>query len=93
MKKFVIFIIRKRLGLKPFEGFRFVGQKSERDWYFFGKECVWKVIFRRGIGEVIVPSGVSLNWLLSEKCTIRKIKVICDYFDESYAIEHGEGVF
>lgn len=85
MRKFILFLIRRRLGLKKYEGFRFVGQRSVSNWYFFGDEYVWKVRCR--IGECMSLSNVSLNWLLSDKCKIKKINISCDAFDENVLIK------
>lgn len=70
MKRLILFLIRKKLGLKKWEGFRFSNQKSSADWYFINDYNVMKV--SHGIGPVI-PSNVSLNWLLDDKCEITKV--------------------
>ncbi len=66
MKKFIIFLVRKRLGLKVGEVFQFVGQKSNAV-YYFTDDAVMKEW--RGRTE---KSRVSLNWLLDEECEIRR---------------------
>ena len=75
MKRLIIFLVRKRLGLKKYEGFRFAGQKSKDDWYFFASDKVMKIY--GGTGKPM-PSSVSLNWLLDDGCEIRKINVMFD---------------
>lgn len=64
MKKIILFLIRKRLGLKKFECFRFSNQKSNAFYYFTDSACMkyWK-----GVTE---KSHVSLNWLLDDDCKI-----------------------
>ncbi len=64
MKKFIVYLIRKRLGLKTYEMFRFVGQKADAT-YYFTEDAVMKVW--NGVTE---KSGVSLNWLLDDECKI-----------------------
>lgn len=68
LKKFVIYLVRKRLGLKTYEMFQFVGQKSDAT-YYFTEDAVMKIW--RGVTE---KSGVSLNWLLDEDCKIRSFE-------------------
>ena len=67
MKKIVMYLIRKKLGLKKNEKFQFVNQKSNAV-YFFTEEAVMK----RWHGQTML-SGVSLNWLLDDDCEIRKL--------------------
>lgn len=64
MKKLIIFLVRKRLGLKKNERFQFINQKSNAVYYFTDTE-VRKVF----LGEDY-PSSVSINWLLNEECEI-----------------------
>lgn len=68
MKKLVIFLIRKRLGLKKMETFTFVGQKSPT-YYFFTDDALIKVWRNTGNTE---KAHVSLNYILSDECTIIK---------------------
>lgn len=71
MKRLIIFIVRRRLGLKKGEGFRFDNQKSDSDWYYFTKDRLMKV----QNGYLDKPSNVRLNWLLDDECKIKKINV------------------
>ena len=71
MTRLILFLIRRKLGVKKFDGFRFSNQRSDVDYYYFTKTGLYKVDY--GTGEII-PSRVSLNWLMSDKCTIRKLK-------------------
>jgi hypothetical protein len=66
MKRFVVYLIRKRLGLSKYEPFRFAEQKSNAV-YFFTEDALMKAW--RG---VTTKSGVSLNWLLDDDCVIKK---------------------
>ena len=70
MKKFIVYLIRKRLGLKSYEVFRFVGQKSDAT-YYFTEDAVMKIW--NGATE---KSGVSLNWLLDDECEIQRLEDI-----------------
>lgn len=69
MKRLVIFLIRKRLGVGLCEQFQFANQKSNAV-YWFTKEKVFK--YYDGHVE---PSGVSLNWLLDDECEIVKVQM------------------
>lgn len=70
MKKLIIFLIRKRLGLKKGVRFRFTNQK-DRCFYYFDNEQLNKEIWSKGRIRV---SDVSLNWLLSDDCRIEVFK-------------------
>lgn len=65
MKKLIIFLIRKRLGLKERQPFQFVNQKSNAV-YYFTKDAIIKA-WRGNIEK----STVSLNWMLDDECEIR----------------------
>lgn len=67
MRALIVFLIRKRLGLKKYEYFRFANQKSDAK-YFFADEAVIKI--ENDWPEL---SGVSLNWLLDDDCEIVKV--------------------
>ena len=67
MKRLIIFLVRKKLGLKKFEKFQFTNQKSLDDVYFFSNDCIMK-----DTGISIIRSNVSLNWLLDDRCEIEK---------------------
>ena len=68
MKKLVLFLVRKKLGLKKYERFRFKNQKGNAE-YFFAEDRIIKSA--RGTNT---DSGVSLNWLLDEHCEIYKVE-------------------
>lgn len=67
IKRFIFFLIRKRLRVGLWEAFRFVGQKSNAI-YFFTEDAVMKEW--RGTQE---KSGVSLNWLLDNECKVELV--------------------
>ena len=76
MKKFIISLVRKYLGLKKYEAFQFVGQKSDAV-YYFGHDAVYKAYsYGPGYGGTIRKSNVSLNWLLDDECKIEKVGMI-----------------
>lgn len=66
MKKLIVFLIRKKLGLKKNQTFRFGNQKSDAVYYFTDTD-----VMKRWLG-VSEPSRVSLNWLLNDECHIIK---------------------
>lgn len=65
LKKFIVFLVRKRLGLKKYQHFRFSNQKHELDFYYFTETDITKF---RDIDGVRYPSSISLNYLLSDVC-------------------------
>lgn len=69
LRRLIIFLVRKKLGLKKNEGFQFVGQKSD-DFYWFTNDDIMKFDV---ILEVRKPSSVSLHWLLNDDCMIVKV--------------------
>lgn len=66
MRKVVIFLIRKKLGLKKYEKFRFIGQKTDAVYYFTDDNIMklWR--------NQTMLSGVSVNWLLDNECKVYK---------------------
>ena len=73
MKHLIIFLVRKKLGLKKGEHFRFVNQSSPDNTYYFTDDAVMKH-FGRWKGSDDVKSSVSLNWLLDDECKIVKVE-------------------
>ena len=69
MARFIIFLIRLRLGLKKHEKFRFTNQKNPDHYYYFTKRRLMKYD-----GKLIRFSNVSLNWILDKKCKIEILK-------------------
>ena len=74
MKRFIIFLVRKKLGLKKGEHFRFSNQLNPYNTYYFTDDAVMKH-FGRWKGSDDVKSSVSLNWLLDDECEIVKVEV------------------
>ena len=68
IKKLIYTLIRIELGLKLEEKFRFSNQKSESDFYFIGKNSIYKVSNHR-----VIPSKVPLTFLLSDECEVIKL--------------------
>lgn len=68
MRKFVIFLIRKKLGLRKYEMFKFVGQKSDAVYYFTESN-----VMKRWRGQTTL-SGVSVNWLLDNECAVERVQ-------------------
>ena len=66
MRRLIIFLIRRYMGLKKYEPFQFANQKSNA-LYFFNEDSIvkdWHGHFEK--------SSVSLNWLLDPECEIVK---------------------
>lgn len=72
--RLILFLLRRKLGLKKHEEFQFTNQRSTRDYYFFGDKCLVKYEYdeQKGMFE-LKKSSVSLTWLLDPECKIRKI--------------------
>lgn len=73
----ILFLIRKRLGLKKFEQFQYSNQHEEGVWYYIGDSRIMKVFpdpdLEGHTRETL--SNVSLNWLLDDRCKIIKKEV------------------
>lgn len=68
LRKLVIFLVRRKLGLKDCQHFRFDNQKSADEYYYFTSNYLWKT---ESAGTR--KSSVSLNWLLDDDCKITKL--------------------
>lgn len=68
MRRLVIFLIRKRLGLKKYEHFKFTNQKTDAEYWFTSIRLL------KCLDGVITRSNVSLNWLLNDACTILRVE-------------------
>lgn len=68
MRRFIIFLIRKKLGLKKYEKFTFVGQKTDAV-YYFTESNIMKFWHNQ-----TTLSSVSLNWLLDNECKIERVQ-------------------
>lgn len=67
-RRMIIFLVRRRLGLKKKEHFRFINQKSNAIYYFTSTDIM------KADWSGTRPSSVSLHWLLNDECVIEKIK-------------------
>lgn len=67
MRKFAIFLIRKKLGLHKYEKFQFVNQKSDAVYYFTETS-----VMKQWRGQTM-KSGVSVSWLLDNDCEIQRV--------------------
>lgn len=72
MKRLIIFLVRKKLGVKKGEHFRFTNQSSPYNTYYFTDDAVMKHL-SWWTGEDR-RSSVSLNWLLDDECEIVKVE-------------------
>ena len=71
MKRYILYLVRRRLGLKRRERFVFANQKAEGIYFFSGVGLIKETIkYNRPHLE---KSGVSLNFLLSKECKIIKL--------------------
>lgn len=76
MKKLIISLMRRYLGLKKYEGFQFVNQKSD-DIYYFSYDGIYKAYsYGHDYGGSIRKSNVSLNWLLDDECDIQSVGML-----------------
>lgn len=74
MKRLIVFLIRKRLGLKKYQCFIFTNQRDKKAMYYFKEDGVMKI----EANGIVRPSSVSLNWLLDDVCIIEKLpKEVC----------------
>lgn len=64
MKRLIIYLIRRRLGIPKDVWFRFTNQKNRCEMYVFESDCLIK---KDKYGNFVL-SGVSLNWLLDDDC-------------------------
>lgn len=67
IRRLVIFLVRKKLGLRLYECFRFDNQKTDAIYCFSRHE-----ILKDWCG-IVQASSVSLNWLLHDDCKIIKL--------------------
>lgn len=71
IEKLVVFLVRKKLGVKKYEEFRFANQKTN-DIYFFTARRLKKKVY---VGDseddyYNTRSTVSFNWLMDKECKI-----------------------
>lgn len=78
IRRLIIFLIRKRLGLRKYETFQFANQKSENEYYWFNEDELRK--YMPSVGRAC-DAHVSLNWLLNDNCKIRLFDP-CSFFED-----------
>ena len=74
MRRLIIFLIRKYLGLKKFQAFRFGNQNSDVNYYYFTESHLMKYSSEL---HRSVAANVSLNYLLSNYCQTTLIREEC----------------
>lgn len=76
LRRFIAFLIKRKLGVKDFENFQFAEQKSEYDHYFFdgGQLYKWTYDKRTGLFELGL-SHVSYNWMTDPNCSVKKFPI------------------
>lgn len=72
IKKFIVFLIRRRLKLKKYQRFRFANQKTDNVYYFTADKLI-KIPEDKRIVSKAEKSLVSLNWILSEDCEVEVV--------------------
>lgn len=71
MEKLIVYLVRKHLGLKKFQYFRFTNQKSKTVYWFSDRQILR--VEKAGSKQVITLSDVSLNWLLDKRCQVQPL--------------------
>lgn len=73
LEKLIVFLIRRKLGVRKCELFRFSNQKT-RDLYYFTEDRLLKIEYKQPGGYLtdgtLKNSGVPLNWLLDKECKV-----------------------
>lgn len=69
MRRFILFLIRIKLGVKKGQKFRFVGQKNDNVYYFTATRLA-KIPEDTGWVSRREKSLVSVNWVLSDECEV-----------------------
>ena len=72
IKKFIVFLIRRRLKLKKYQRFRFANQKTDNVYYFTEYRLIKIPEDKRTVSRA-EKSLVSLNWILSEDCEVEVV--------------------
>ena len=72
IKRLILFLVRRRLGLKKYELFQFTNQKTIAVYYFSDSGIM------KDNSLTIAKSNVSLNWLLDDECEIKKYYDKCE---------------
>lgn len=74
MKRLILFFIRRKLGLKKHEKFRFANQNSQSDYYYFSNDRLMKRQFDKDGRGFLKESKVKLNWILDDECRVKVIR-------------------
>lgn len=76
MRRLIIYLVRKRLGLKKFQNFRFANQKDNSVYYFtnYGLRKVETVGEGENSYTRSMRSRVSLNWILDDDCKVEIVE-------------------
>lgn len=69
-RRLIIFLLRRKFGLKKYQMFRFKNQNSTFNTYCFTSA---ELLREDPIAKHIRPSNVKLNYLLSDECQIEKV--------------------
>lgn len=77
MDRLILFLIRKRLGLKKCEKFQFAGQKNKDSYYYISDNAIYKETHEVGY-TISEYSNISVNWMLSDECKAEIVKVETD---------------
>lgn len=67
MKRLVIFLIRRKLGLKQFQLFQFINQETKDVYYFTD---LYLMVYKNGQSFPAKQADVQLNWLLDDSCEV-----------------------
>ncbi len=65
MKRIILFLIRRKLGVKKCELFYFKNQKSYLDRYYISSKEIIKISAIRNHDYFVKRSNISVNWILS----------------------------
>lgn len=77
IKKLIIFLIRRKLVLKKYEGFRFTNQKNNCIYYFSDD-----ALLRENPNGYVRECHAGLNFLLSDECKIAKVNWLKELADK-----------
>ena len=75
LKRLILFLIRRELGIRKYRYFVFDNQKS-KDIYIFMKEGLVKYVKGPSGRWYKERAGVSLVWLLDDECNIIEVDVV-----------------
>lgn len=77
MRRLIMFLIRRKLGLKKGERFQFANQASKQDRYYFTSTHLLKECYDARKGHYWERwANLKLNYILSDQCKIVKCEGI-----------------